>query len=380
MLSLTPALQGRATRLVDLVKKHPGLIAIFGFLSGMASFFLVERKESLAQVIALIMLAGWAWLLLENWLRAGIFKRFGFEMPPAVMRFATQLIHQESLFFTLPFFLAVTTWDHGQAGFTLLLVGCALVSLVDPIYYNWLAPRRSLFVAFHALTLFAVLLVVIPLILHLSTSQSLWLALILALLFSLPSLGGLVPNGYWWRIPVLVLMLSAMALGTWKAREWIPPAALRVTGITLSHHVDREKREPGESINRISAQSLRQEGLYAWTSVRVPRGLREKIHHVWLMDGKEVDRITLDINGGRDEGYRAWTHKRNFPANPVGRWQVRVVTDSGQLVGLTRFTVTESPPEETTFTETLAAPEQTAEVLLEDVEFGLDFEVEITPE
>lgn len=345
MISLSPAMRDYASRLVELVKRHPGLIALFGFVSGLASFFLVERKESLAQVIALIMLAGWAWLLLENWLRAGILKRFGYEMPPAVMRFATQLIHQESLFFTLPFFLAVTTWDHGQAGFTLLLVGCALVSLVDPIYYKWLAPRRSLFVAYHALTLFAVLLVVIPLIFHLSTGQSLWLALALALLFSLPSLGGLLPNGYWWRIPMMALMLTAMVVGTWMIREWIPPAALRLTGITLSQHVDREQREPGESIVRISADRLHQEGMYAWTSVRAPRGLREKIHHVWVMDGKETDRITLDISGGRDEGYRAWTHKRNFPTNPTGRWQVRVITDSGQLVGLTRFTVTEPSPE-----------------------------------
>ncbi|WP_151704360.1 DUF5924 family protein [Nitrincola alkalilacustris] len=374
MISLRPALQSHATRLIGFAKKHPGLIAIFGFLSGVASFFLVERKESLAQVIALIMLAGWAWLLLENWLRTGILRRFGVEMSPVVMRYVTQLVHQESLFFTLPFFIAVTTWDHGQVGFTLLLVGCALVSLIDPIYYKWLAPRRSLFVAYHALTLFAVLLVVIPLIFHLSTGQSLWWALALALLFSLPSLRGLLPKGYWWRIPVLVLMLITMAVVTWMAREWIPPAALRLTGITLSQHMDREKREPGNSIEQITASRLHQEGLYAWTSVRAPRGLREKIHHVWIMDGYEKDRITLDISGGREKGYRAWTHKRNFPADPVGQWQVRVITDSGQLVGLTRFTVTESSPEPVSLTEPIAVPEKIAvpeqkdELPLDDIE------------
>ncbi|MBU2225499.1 MAG: DUF2914 domain-containing protein, partial [Gammaproteobacteria bacterium] len=47
------------------------------------------------------------------------------------------------------------------------------------------------------------------------------------------------------------------------------------------------------------------------------------------------------IQGGRKEGYRAWTRKQNFPQNPVGDWQVRVVTDSGQLIGSTRFRVTE---------------------------------------
>jgi hypothetical protein len=54
----------------------------------------------------------------------------------------------------------------------------------------------------------------------------------------------------------------------------------------------------------------------------------------------EVDRIALDIHGGRKEGYRAWTHKQNFPPNPVGKWQVRVLTEDGQVIGVLRFKVT----------------------------------------
>ena len=67
--------------------------------------------------------------------------------------------------------------------------------------------------------------------------------------------------------------------------------------------------------------------------------LNEKIFHVWLYNNKEVDRITLNISGGREQGYRAWTHKVNFPTDSVGKWQVHVVTESGQLIGLTKFTV-----------------------------------------
>ncbi|MCF3971835.1 DUF2914 domain-containing protein, partial [Pseudomonas aeruginosa] len=46
-------------------------------------------------------------------------------------------------------------------------------------------------------------------------------------------------------------------------------------------------------------------------------------------------------SGGREAGYRAWTHKRNFPAQPAGRWRVRVVTEAGQMIGMLRFRVTE---------------------------------------
>jgi hypothetical protein len=330
-------------RLVELFERHAGLMALIGFVSGVASFLLVERRESYAQVIALLMLSSWVWLVLENWLRAGLLRRFGFDLPPALLRYATQMVQQESLFFVLPFFLVVTSWDHGQAIFTVLLLLCALISVIDPIYYKHLAPRRSLFIIFHTLSLFAVLLVALPLILHLTTGQSLALALLMALLFSLPSLGKLLRNDRWWRRPLLVLMLVVMAGGLWQGRSWVPPATLRLVEISLSQQIDPEQRTSGASLDRIDAASLHREGLYALTAVRAPRGLQEQIHHVWLHKGIEVDRITLDIAGGRKEGYRAWTHKRNFPADSVGRWQVQVITDSGQLIGLTRFTVSESP-------------------------------------
>jgi hypothetical protein len=71
----------------------------------------------------------------------------------------------------------------------------------------------------------------------------------------------------------------------------------------------------------------------------VPRGLRERIEHHWLHEGRRVDTIALDVRGGREAGYRAWSHKQAFPADPRGRWEVRVVTASGQLLGHVRFRV-----------------------------------------
>ncbi|MNY78179.1 hypothetical protein D3C86_2183290 [compost metagenome] len=53
-----------------------------------------------------------------------------------------------------------------------------------------------------------------------------------------------------------------------------------------------------------------------------------------------MDRIALDIRGGREAGYRAWTHKQNFPPNPAGKWQVQVLTEAGQVIGTLRFEVT----------------------------------------
>jgi hypothetical protein len=313
-------------------------MAVLAFVSGVASYVLIDRKESLAQFIAAFMLVSWVVLVADNWLTASLERRFGWRLSPIVVRFLTQLVHQESLFFALPFFLVVTNWDHGQAVFTSVLLICALISIIDPLYYKHLATRYALFFAYHTFALFVVMLVVLPLLLQLTTQQSLIAAIIAALVFSLPSLDRILPPARWWRLPLLLIMLVVIALVLWQLRSWIPPAGMRLTDINISHQVDIDQRRAGTDITELNVTELRQ-GLYAWTAVSAPRGLREKIHHVWLLNGKEVDRIVLDITGGREAGYRAWSHKLVFPPYPAGKWQVQVVTESGRLIGLARFTV-----------------------------------------
>ena len=145
-------------RILELMKRYPGLIAAFGFCSGVGSFILVDRQQGMARWIAVILLVSWVWLMLENTftqLFSRVFKR---EIPEPLLRYATQMIHQESFFFVLPFFFITTTWNSGQLVFTGLLGVCALIAITDPLYYKWLAPRRWLFLALHTLALFGVAL------------------------------------------------------------------------------------------------------------------------------------------------------------------------------------------------------------------------------
>ena len=71
-------------------------------------------------------------------------RRFGWSVPRPLLRYATQMVHQETLFFIVPFYIITTTWNSGQAVFTGLLGVAALISLIDPLYYKWLAPRRNI--------------------------------------------------------------------------------------------------------------------------------------------------------------------------------------------------------------------------------------------
>jgi len=181
------------TRILELMKRYPGVIALGGFISGVCSFILVDRQQGMASWIAVIMLVSWLWLMLENSFTQLFTKVFKREIPEPLLRYATQMIHQESLFFVLPFFFITTAWNSGQSIFTGLLGAAALVSIIDPLYYKWLAPKRSLFLALHTLTLFAALLTALPIILHLTTAESYKLALGVAMALSIPSLAVSMP-------------------------------------------------------------------------------------------------------------------------------------------------------------------------------------------
>ena len=136
--------------LINFLRRHPGLVALFGFVSGVASFLLVERQESLARIIALLMLVSWLLLVLENTLQRSMARWLRIEIPPQLLRYATQMVHQESLFFVLPFFIITTTWLSGQIVYTLLLIASAIISVTDPIY-NRIAARRWLYISYLSL-------------------------------------------------------------------------------------------------------------------------------------------------------------------------------------------------------------------------------------
>ena len=69
-------------RVTYLLQRYPWAMPLFGFVSGAASFFLVEReKDKFAQSVAILMLASWVWLALEKLLRRGVQRWFGAPLP-----------------------------------------------------------------------------------------------------------------------------------------------------------------------------------------------------------------------------------------------------------------------------------------------------------
>lgn len=76
-----PNLTHYMQRILELMKRYPGVIALGGFISGVGSFILVDRQQGLATWIAVIMLVSWIWLMLENSLTQLFTKIFKREIP-----------------------------------------------------------------------------------------------------------------------------------------------------------------------------------------------------------------------------------------------------------------------------------------------------------
>lgn len=340
------SVRARITTLVEWVfafaQRYPFAIALFGFVSGVLSFVMVERKEEFAQLIAIMMLVSWLWLASEVLLKQGIFHWFGFKLPPSLVSFATQMVHQESLFFVIPFFFITTAWNSVQMVFTGLLMVAALVSIIDPIYYRWLAQRRWLYFTFHGMTLFAVLLTALPIIFQIPTPKTYLWALVISILLTLPNVARSLQIAWWKRIFVVVLLAAAAGMCGLLMRPFVPPATLWLTEVAITDEMNAAERVPIRIFKTVSEQQLRQ-GIYAYTAIHAPRGLNETIYHVWTHNGKVIDKVALQINGAREEGYRSWSRKENFPENPVGRWNIRVMTEANQLIGILRFRVITTP-------------------------------------
>lgn len=309
------------------------------FVLGLLGFFLVNRQQWLGALLAVGLVLTWVLLIAESLINKWVSRR-GREsgLPRAVTTFLAQMVHQETLFFCLPFFLATTIWTSGQAMFTGGLIACAFLAILDPLYFGLSNRHRWLYFLFHALCVFVVTLVALPIMLSLTTGQSLMLSILAMMFFSIPSLVGLLKPAGAWRWLAMAGLLVVLGGAAWAGRSWIPPATLWLSGSALSPGFDTGARQPQGEM-QLTPQALQTRGLYAFTAIRAPRGLREKIYHVWRHEGRVVESIPLMIHGGREQGYRAWTHKQNFTDDVSGRWQIDVTTENGQRIGSLRFTV-----------------------------------------
>ena len=329
------ALDALLDRVIALEHRWPWVLPTVSFAGGWVGFALVRRGENLARVVALLALCGWFWLLLEPWVRQRLERRRRL-VGNFVVNFISQSLQQELLFFSLPFLIGSTQRDAGQIAFTGLVGAAAVVTTIDPVYERIIATRAACRMAFHAFCSWIAALVVLPMVLLLPLERTLpisllavggWLLLTLPLsLYSLPR----------WRTRIVwVAGMIGVPLLLWELRAQVPAAGLSVTDARVTQTMDG--LTPGTPVRRVGQDELSQ-GVIAFAAIRAPAGLSQQVIFEWRHND-ERERIAVEIQGGRGDGYRAYSRKQVFPVDSVGLWTVDVLTPEAQLLQRLRFVV-----------------------------------------
>lgn len=324
-----------ASRFLD---RYPWLLPTTSLCIGWLSFFLFQRGEQLARVIAFIALIGWPWLFAESLIGRWIVRRSKGRLSATSVHFVTQQIQQEILFFALPFLFGAMVFVPGQMLFMALAVLIAVLISLDPIYFHRIAAHAGLSSALHAYCTFVSALVVLPVALHLPLDRALPLALAItaaSLLLSLPRMLG-AADSLRWKLFGCAVLVACFPL-IWALRSWIPPAGLWVRQARITDRI--EQLDPGPVVRSVSADALHTSGLIAFVAVRAPSGLSQAVVFDWHLDGELIDRIPAEISGGREAGFRTYSRKQNFPQDARGGWRVDLRTPDGQLIARMRFEV-----------------------------------------
>lgn len=319
-------------------------IALLGLLSGVASYWLIDRQPALAAGIAIAALVGWGLLLLEALVLSSIPNTRWSKAGTGVFQITLQTIHQEALFFVVTFAVLSTNWQSGHVLFTGLIIALTAAASIDPIYHFTLARSRIALLSFHAITMFFCSFLALPIALQIPLDEALLYSLGFTVLVTWPLMYKVSLGNRLSRLLQSSAILLLVAGGIWAGRGLLPPMSTQLNSPAVSAGFDLEHKTPLNPKKDFLDQEIRETGLYAYTPIKAPLGLNQGVIHEWRLNGELIDSIPMEITGGRSSGYRAWSYKENFPDDPNGHWKITVRTPRGIVLGNVTIDVKATPP------------------------------------
>ena len=149
------------------------------------------------------------------------------------------------------------------------------------------------------------------------------------------------------RIGALVVVFNILYFG-----NIMPPIPLSLKYKAVYYDVKRvspgyeaqyEKTAWYNPIKRSNTMYWRPgEDIFIFTQVFAPTKLETTTQHVWEFYNEKKRRweertvVSLPITGGRSEGYRGFSKKKNLE---FGKWRVKTETEHGQTLGIKKFTL-----------------------------------------
>jgi hypothetical protein len=237
------------------------------------------------------------------------------------------------LLFVLPFYFESMTIPSRNMLFAPVIITLAVIANWFQLYQRIVArhPLRSSL--FYALTFFCVLNFLFPILLGMRNIWSLLLSggisATAVLIFVYPHIDITINKK---NTVVFILGITLFFSMLWFGRSIIPPSPLKLTKTTACREIILYKPDGPFTVSK--ASGLKE--VYFYSAIFAPRGLMEKINHVWYHNGRRLFTVSLsEIRGGRKEGFGTWS--RHAVLEGQGVYTVEVWTSGGQLLGKGKF-------------------------------------------
>lgn len=291
-----------------------------------AGALFMERTPARARIAAGVAVLGFA--VLTGIARVLESTRDSEAMRPKAARFivswAGQLSVQQALYFSAPFYIAAHPTFVHVPFFAALSIALVCASY-DPLFFA-LARHPARLLVLQAAAAWWALVAILPML-----GLSLVAAHATTALATLVAVG-LAARGVgeaWPKAALEGLVAGGFVVA---GAPFVPPAPLALGSIAIGTEVSaRELRGAGEAFSAPRA-------LVCHTSVRAPLGLDDRLFHDWTVDGRSVQRVALDVIGGRESGFRTWSR---WSAPERGRVRCELVTSLGQTLGSVTAKVTD---------------------------------------
>lgn len=239
------------------------------------------------------------------------------------------------LLFVLPFYFESMTFPSRNILFAPIIITIVVIAGWFKLYQNLIAKHPLRSSLFYALTFFCVLNLIFPILFGMRNLWSLMIsggiAAFAVVIFVYPHLD-MSKNRK--NTAIFLLGICIFFALLWLGRSLIPPAPLKLKKATACRSI--EDYRPVDAFSMENAEAVPE--VYFYTSIFAPRGLSEKINHVWYINGERLLSISVnEIRGGRKEGFGTWS-RRNILEGP-GKYTVEIWTAGEQLLGTGTFTL-----------------------------------------
>lgn len=315
------------------------LHSFWALATGVAVIWLARERYGFVKWVVLFLLLTWASTLFlgrgtsadDDELPAGTSPR-----PPGVgaevTSYLTRTLYQETLFFLIPFFAYSTVVGSRNVVFIALLGGFATLSCLDLVFDRLLRRSGTFGMTFFATVVFAALVLLLPLLLGVSTTWSLQIASVVAVVTALPIAlrTSAVTRATWIGVTAVVLVFPGVAF---LAPSLVPAVPLRLDSATFATEMSRSTLEPVGVLEDGDPPPVG--GIAVVVAVFAPGSLPATVRLVWYHDGLPI-RTSREIDiVAHGEGFRIWDAipPADLPAELAGRWRVVLRTDAGSIFG-----------------------------------------------